>query len=113
MVTNGCTGLAKGHDLGVGTWVGISDVAIPSAANDLASTDNDGPDWNFIHFERALGAPQGFLHPKFVGWIASGWLVVCGHARTTLYVLTESNRDQSLLRGREKRKQQKWLREGP
>src|ERR1035438_1688254 len=39
MVTDGCTGLAQGDDLGVGGGVEIRDVAIPPAAHDAPLAD--------------------------------------------------------------------------
>ena len=67
MVTNGRTGFAQRDDLGVGGRIGVGDVAIPSAAYDLAVADHDRADRDFSSFECALGAAQGFLHPEFVG----------------------------------------------
>jgi hypothetical protein len=55
MVTDGCTGLAQGNDLGMGGGIEVGDVAIPSAADDAALAYNHGADWNFSGFERALG----------------------------------------------------------
>jgi hypothetical protein len=67
MVTDGCTGLAQGNDLGMGGGIEVGDVAIPSAADDAALAYNHGADWNFSGFERALGRAQSLLHPEFVG----------------------------------------------
>jgi hypothetical protein len=67
MVTNGCTGLAQGDDLGVGCGVVVGDVAIPSPADDLAVAYDDGAHWNFSGFESALGTAERFFHPDFVG----------------------------------------------
>ena len=67
MVTDGCTGFAQRDDLGVGGRIGLGDVAVPSAADDLVVAYYDRADRNFPGFQRALGAAQGFFHPEFVG----------------------------------------------
>ena len=67
MVTEVCTGFAQGHDLGMGRGVGIGEVAVPSAADDLVIANDDGANRDLAHFKRTLGAAQGFFHPEFVG----------------------------------------------
>jgi hypothetical protein len=91
MVTNGCARFAESDDFGMASGIGVANVAIPSAGYDLTVADHDRPYRYFVYLEGALGAAQGFLHPKFVGTVAGGWLVVRGHARMTLYVPTGSN----------------------
>jgi hypothetical protein len=56
VVTQGCTGLAQGDDLGMSGGVGVCDVAVPSAANQLSVADDNGAYGNLSYFERALGA---------------------------------------------------------
>lgn len=41
IVTNGGTGFAQSEDLGMGGWIALRDVAIPSAAYDLAIAYHD------------------------------------------------------------------------
>jgi hypothetical protein len=72
MVTNGCTGLAQSDDLGMGCWVGVDDVAVPSSAHNLAVTHHDCAYRDFSGFESTLGAAEGFLHPDFVG-VSFAW----------------------------------------
>jgi hypothetical protein len=67
VITNGCTGFAESDDFGMGGGIGVRDVAVPSAANDLAIADYDSPHRDFVYFESALGATEGFFHPEFVG----------------------------------------------
>src|SRR5690242_17045380 len=66
VVTQGCTGLAQGDDLGMSGGVGVCDVAVPSATNQLSMANDDGTYGNLSYFEGALGAAQGLFHPKFV-----------------------------------------------
>lgn len=70
MVTNGCTGLAKGDDLGVGRGVVIGDVAVPSTADDFAVADDYCANRNFSNLQRSLSATERFFHPEFVGRIS-------------------------------------------
>lgn len=72
MITNVFTGIAKRYHFRVGGWIGISEVGIPSAANDFILTDDDCADGNFSGFERALRATKSFFHPKFVSWKSVG-----------------------------------------
>jgi hypothetical protein len=74
MVTNGSTGLAQGDDLGVCGRIGLGDIAVPSAAYDLAVADDDGADRDLSYLQSALGAAQGFFHPEFVGFGVRGHL---------------------------------------
>jgi hypothetical protein len=67
MVTDSCTGLAQGDDLGVGRGIGICDVAVPAAADDSRSAHDYCAHWDFARFECALGGAESFLHPEFVG----------------------------------------------
>src|SRR5579859_2140745 len=83
VVTQGCTGLAQGDDLGVSGGVGACDVAVPSATNHLSVADDDGAYGNFSYFERALGTAQGFFHPEFVRTgVARRRSQVAGHSIT-------------------------------
>jgi hypothetical protein len=54
MVTNGCTGLAQRHNLGVGRRVGVGDVAVPAAADDPFPAHDHGSNGDFARFQRAL-----------------------------------------------------------
>ena len=67
MVTNGSTGLAQGHDLGMSGWIEIDDVAVPAAPHDAAFTNHDRADGDLSALKRPLRAAQGFLHPEFIG----------------------------------------------
>src|SRR5579864_9356381 len=81
VITNGCTGFAKSDHFGMGGGVGVGDVAVPSAATDLAIADHDGTDRDFVRFQSALGAAEGFFHPEFVGakTVVGRWSLVVGH----------------------------------
>jgi hypothetical protein len=67
MVDESGTGLSQGHDLSVSSRIGIGEVAVPSASNDLAVVNNNRADRNFSGLERALGGAESFFHEKFVG----------------------------------------------
>jgi len=89
VVTNGCTGFAEGDDLRVGGRIGVRDVAVPSAADDFSFADHNGAHWNFIHFESALGAAEGFFHPEFVGTktVVGRLSLVVGHSVNEVEVI--------------------------
>ena len=79
MVTNGGTGFAECDHLGVGGGIGRGDVTVPSPADDFAVAYYDCAYGDFFGFESALGATEGFFHPKFVGGIDGGlWSWVSG-----------------------------------
>ncbi len=67
MVTNGCTRFSESSDLGMGGGVGVVDIAVPSAADDLSVANDDCANRSFSEFQSALGASQRFLHPEFIG----------------------------------------------
>ena len=54
MIADRGTSFAQRVDLRVGRRIDVSDVAIKSAANDLAVVNDDRSDWNFSGFQRAL-----------------------------------------------------------
>ena len=86
VVTNIGTGFAQSDDLGVGRGIGAADVAVPSASYDPVFVNDYCAYRDFASFERALGAAQGFLHPKLVGMkLGGGCRLVedCGHAGAT------------------------------
>jgi hypothetical protein len=66
MVTHGSTGFAERDHLGVRGWVGVRNVAIPSAADDAALADNDCTHRHLSALESALSAAQRLFHPKFI-----------------------------------------------
>ena len=63
MVTESCTGLAQGDDLGVGGGIGIGKVAVPSSPYNMSVVYHDRAHRDFSRLQRALRAAQGFLHP--------------------------------------------------
>jgi hypothetical protein len=67
VVSDGGSSFAQGHDFGVGGWIGIGDIAIPSAADNAAIAHDDRTHGNLSRLKRALGAAESFLHPEFVG----------------------------------------------
>ena len=82
VVTKGCPGFTQGEEFRMGAGIGVGDVAIPSATNDVASMNDHGADGNFICFEGTLGAAEGLFHPEFVreGLVSNRWLRVDGHS---------------------------------
>ena len=84
MVTNRGTGLAEGDDLGVGGWIGIGEIAVPAAADDLPVTDDHGADGHFTRVKGPLSGAERFFHEEFVGQsscqcpVASWFLIVTG-----------------------------------
>ena len=76
MVTHGCGSFAQRHNLGVGRGVAVSEVAVPSAADDAPLAHDNGSDWHFARFLRALRRSQSLLHPQFVG--PGRWSLVVG-----------------------------------
>jgi hypothetical protein len=73
VVTDVGTGFAQGDYLGVGSGIGIRDIAVPAAANDSTPAHDDRPYGYFSRFEGALGAAQSFLHPELV-WMMFTWM---------------------------------------
>ena len=67
VVTNGCTGLAQGNDLGMGAGVGVCEIAVPAAAHNLTVIYHDRAYWHLPGIQRSLGGAESFLHPEFVG----------------------------------------------
>src|SRR5579862_4488817 len=68
----GC--LTERNDFGVGRGIGVGNIAIPTAPDDLVAEDEHRTYGNFADLERTLGAAQGFFHPEFVG--NSRWSLV-------------------------------------
>jgi len=66
MVADRGTRFTQRKHFRVGGGIGVGDVAIESAANDLALVHHNGAHGNFSGFKRALRGTQGFLHPEFV-----------------------------------------------
>lgn len=46
--------------------IGVFDIPIKSASNDLPVMHDDCSDRNFTRFERPLRQPQGLLHPELI-----------------------------------------------
>ena len=58
--------LAERDDFGVGRGIGVREIAIVSAANDLAAVNDYCTDGDFSGLKRSLRGTKGFLHPEFV-----------------------------------------------
>src|SRR5271170_411714 len=67
VVTEVCTGLAQSDNFGVGSGVGVGQVAIPASTDDLAGTNYDRSHRDLARFQGALGGAKSFLHPELVG----------------------------------------------
>ena len=80
MVTNDCTGRAKGDDLSVGRGVVAHEVAVPTLSDDLAAAHDHGTHRDLARFQRTLSGAQGGFHEKFVRVIGGWSSVVCHHA---------------------------------
>lgn len=78
VVTNGSTGFAQGHDLGMGRGVGVGDIAIPTSSDDASIAHDHGADRNLADFKGALGTTEGFFHPEFIG--RDNWRCVVGRS---------------------------------
>jgi hypothetical protein len=102
MVTEGDTGFAQRNDLGMCRGIAISNVAVPSPADNLSIVHDDCADRNFSGLECALGTAQSFLHPEFVGgsitlatWAADSpdkHSLGCSHAQISARILPISPR---------------------
>lgn len=55
MVTQTRSSLAEGDDFSVGSRVGVSDVSVPSSADNLSRVNDDCAYGDFASFEGALG----------------------------------------------------------
>jgi hypothetical protein len=78
VVTNGSTSLAQGNDLGVGSGIAVSKIAVPAAADNASATDHDCAHRDLSCLKGTLGSAQGFFHPKFVGEVSGQWAVASG-----------------------------------
>jgi hypothetical protein len=70
--------LAERNDFGVGRGIGVGNIAIPPAPDDLVVEDDYRAHRDFADLECSLGAAEGFFHPEFVGnnrWslVVRGW----------------------------------------
>jgi hypothetical protein len=66
VIAKGRSSFAQRDYFSVGSWIGIREIAIESAADDFAFMNDDCAYRHFSYVERSLGRPQGFLHPQFV-----------------------------------------------
>jgi hypothetical protein len=66
VVTDVSSCLAQRHDFSVSGWIMIDKVAIPSLSNHAPLTHHDRSHRHVARLQRALGAAQGFFHPKFI-----------------------------------------------
>jgi hypothetical protein len=66
VIADGQSGFPQGDDFRVGGGVGVSQIAIESAANNFAFMHDHGADRHLTYVERSLSRPQGLLHPQFV-----------------------------------------------
>ncbi len=67
MIAQGSSSFAQSDNLGVGTGVGVGQIAVPAASYDAVIEHDDGTDGHLARIEGALGAAEGFFHPHFVG----------------------------------------------
>jgi hypothetical protein len=77
VITQVFAGFSEGNDLGVGCGIGVGEVTIPAAADDLAIADYDGAHRHLAGSQRTLGGAERLLHPEFIG--TNRWSVVVGH----------------------------------
>src|ERR1700682_3909567 len=66
VVTDLSTRLAQRDDFSVSGWIAVGEGAIPSSSNHAPLAHRDRSPRRFASLERALGAAESFLHPKFV-----------------------------------------------
>jgi hypothetical protein len=50
----------------MGRGIGVGNVAVPSAPNNIALAHDDRADRHFFGVKGTMGAAQGFFHPKLV-----------------------------------------------
>jgi hypothetical protein len=72
VIAEGRSGFPQSNYFRVGRGVGIGEVAVESATDNLAFMHDDGAYGHFSHVERSLSGPQRLLHPQFVGFRTSG-----------------------------------------
>jgi hypothetical protein len=70
--------LAQRHDFSMSRRIAVDEVAIPSSSNHASFAHHDRSHRHFARLQRALGAAQGFFHPKFVGGKLVGGNFVSG-----------------------------------
>jgi hypothetical protein len=67
MIAEGGTGFPQSNDLRVRSGIGIGQVPVPTAADELSGGDDNGSHGHLPGFQRALRGAKGFFHPEFVG----------------------------------------------
>jgi hypothetical protein len=66
VITKVSSRLAQGHDFSMSGWIVVGEVAIPSSSNHAPCAHNDRSHRHFARLQCALGAAEGFFHPRFV-----------------------------------------------
>jgi len=66
VVTDVSSRLAQRHNFSMSGWIVVAEVAIPSSSHHAPFAYHDGSHRHFACLQRALGAAEGLLHPKFV-----------------------------------------------
>jgi hypothetical protein len=66
VVTDVSSRLAQRDDFCVSGWIAVCEVTIPSSSNHAPFAHRDRSHRHFASLERAPGAAESFLHPKFV-----------------------------------------------
>ena len=67
VITKGSSRFAERHDFRVRAGIEVGQVAIPTSSHHAPAAHDHCSHRHFARLERALGAAQGFFHPKFVG----------------------------------------------
>jgi hypothetical protein len=72
VVTEVSSCLAQRYDLSMSGGIAVGEITIPSLSNHSPGAHHDGSHRHFARLQGALGAAQGFLHPKLVGGKLAG-----------------------------------------
>ena len=95
VIPYGSTRFSKRKDLGMSGRVGVCDVPVPSASNNVSVAHDHSPYRDLSRFQSALRRTQRLLHPEFVGG-SGGWVVI-GRSQFVLGVRGEQEEVSQIL----------------
>ena len=77
VVTKRRSRLAQCDNLGMSSWIGVRDVAIPSTPDNVAVAKHNRADRDLAGFQGTLRSAQGLFHPNFVRTLHAHGLPYC------------------------------------
>ena len=75
VVTEVCPSFAKSDDFRVSRGIAVSEVAVPAATDDLATSHDDRAYRNLARVERSSRSSESLFHPKLVRCVCLSFVV--------------------------------------